>query len=75
MHLSKTKEYVKGYTHIGKMPRRLSLRQTQLEVIAIFNEYKNLQNNLVKLYEEDPLNNDITVNIKSEGATAKLHNF
>lgn len=75
MHLSRTKEYVKGYTHIGKMPRRLSLRQTQLEVIAedYYNEYKNLQNNLVKLYEEDPLNNDIMINIKSEGVTAKLH--
>ena len=73
MHLRELKNMLK-VIHILEKSRRLSLRQTQLEVIAEdYNEYKNLQNNLVKLYEDVPVNNDIMINIKSEGVTAKLH--
>jgi hypothetical protein len=75
MHLNRTKEYVKGYTNIGKFPKSLILKEDQLQLIAnnYFNEYKNIENNLVQLYEEDPLNNDIMNQMKSEGIASKLH--
>lgn len=75
MHLNRTKEYVKGYSTIGKFPKTLMLKQDQLELIVedYFNEYKNIENDLVQLYEEDPLDNKIMNQMKSEGITAKLH--
>jgi hypothetical protein len=60
-HLNKTKEYAKCYESIGKFPVNLRNKQKQLEDIAnvYYNKYKNTDELLLELYNNDPLDHPI----------------
>ena len=63
IHLNKTKEYAKCYESIGKFPTNLRNKQKQLEDIAegYYNKYKNTDELLLELYNNDPLDHPIMV--------------
>ena len=77
MHLEKTRAYIKGFSTIGKLSPKLVNVQDQLIDIAknYYNEYKSLNFDLIKLYEENPLDNEIMKQMRSKGITSKLHDI
>ena len=56
MHYNKTKEYYNCYTKLGHLPENLKDKNEQLKkiVIAYYNKYKNMNDNLQDLYVKEP---------------------
>jgi len=61
IHLNKTKEYAKCYETIGSFPKELRNKQKELEKIVsnYYNNYKDYQDEIIDLYEQDPNNNPV----------------
>lgn len=73
VHLNKTKEYAKCYETIGTFPKELRNKQKELENIVdlYYKSYKNYDEKIIHLYEENP--NDNPILSKMEGPiNAKL---
>ena len=77
MHLDKTREYAKSYKQMGLVSDRLINTQYQLTQIAkdYYLHYKNFKTNLVELYLQNPLDQEIMMKQPSKSICAKLYDI
>ena len=77
MHLDKTYAYAKSYKQMGLVSDRLINTQYQLSQIAndYYSHYKNFKENLVELYLQNPLEDEIMKKQPSKDICAKLYDI
>ena len=74
MHLNKTKEYAKSYRALGKFPKELEEKNTQLQTIAnnYYNEYIGFREKILDLYTKDPHELELLSDCTKSNITTKL---
>jgi hypothetical protein len=74
MHLNKTKEYAKSYRALGKFPKELEKKNTQLQSIAnnYYNEYVGFREKILDLYTKDPHELELLRDSDKSNITTKL---
>ncbi len=74
MHLNKTKEYAKSYRALGKFPKELEEKNTQLQSIAnnYYKEYVGFREKILDLYTKDPHELELLKDSNKNNITTKL---